>query len=123
MISKMIATVALASMALISFQPQASAQYFNNNYNNRFGTNINREQAQVRQRIEFARSRGMLNAREYNNLMREFNQIAQIEANARFRGLSPRERSRLVSRLNNLEYRVNREMHDRQYAGRPNIWW
>lgn len=124
MIKRILATLALASIAILPTLP-ASAQGYtfgwgNGGWGNR--ANINREQTQLRQRIEFARSRGMLTAGEYNSLMRDFNRIAVLESRARLNGLSFRERQELNARLNNLEFRVNREMHDRQYAGRPRFW-
>lgn len=38
-------------------------------------------------------------------------------------GLNWYERSQLLSRLDNLNQQVTRQMHDRQTAGRPRIFW
>jgi len=64
-----------------------------------------------------------LTANEYNNLIRAYNQVAVRESRLRSNGLSLRERQNLANRLNNLSERVNRQVYDRQTAGRWNRWW
>ena len=118
----LIATVALASLTMLPALPVEAQGFFDMHQTSNMG-NINRKQREVRARIEFARSRGQLTAFEYNRLMREFNQIARIEDRSRTNGLNWYERSQLLSRLDNLNQQVTRQMHDRQTAGRPRIFW
>lgn len=123
---KLLPTVAIAATVL-TFLPMlpADAQFYPNNVYFHQRTNLNAQQAQIRARIENARARGFLTANEYNNLMRAFNQIAFRESRLRAGGFNWRERQQLANRLQNLSDRVNRQIYDRQTAGRNwgNRWW
>jgi len=66
---------------------------------------------------------GRLNQFEANNLRAHLNRIARDEANMRLGGLSGWERQNLLSRLDNLNSRVTRELNDGQIAGRRDRWF
>jgi hypothetical protein len=134
---KLFPTVAIAAAALtfMPLLPAGAQSFYTNSYDNfhsgyggnfHFGYrgNLNAQQAQIRARIENARARGFLTVNEYNNLMRAFNQIAVRESALRANGFNWRERQQLANRLQNLSDRVNRQIYDRQTAGRwGNRWW
>ena len=78
--------------------------------------NINARQAQIAQRIEWGVRHGTLDQREAYRLRSESRDIARLEAQFRYDGLTRLERARLDSRLDRLELRVARETHDRDYG-------
>jgi len=80
------------------------------------GGNINARQAQIAQRIEWGVRRGTLDQREAYRLRSESRDIARLEAQFRYDGLTRVERARLDSRLDRLELRVARETRDRDYG-------
>ncbi len=85
--------------------------------------NINEKQAFIQRRIDQGVRSGRLNQFEANNLRAHLNRIARDEANMRLGGLSGWERQNLLSRLDNLNSRVTRELNDGQIAGRRDRWF
>ena len=78
--------------------------------NNR--SNINREQANIEQRIEAGVRNGSLTRPEARRLKGEYRQIARLEQRYRRNGLSAWERRDLDRRLDALSARLRNERHD-----------
>jgi Spy/CpxP family protein refolding chaperone len=118
------ATLAVATAAAAIAAPAAAQSYghdrrdhgqYEQNRRDHDG-NINARQAQIAQRIEWGVRRGTLDQREAYRLRSESRDIARLEAQFRYDGLTRVERARLDSRLDRLELRVARETHDRDYG-------
>ncbi len=122
MLDKIITSFALVAL----FSAPAMAQgYWGGHFG---GSNINQQQARILARITEGRANGRLTPYEYNNLMRQYNNLAVLESQMRIGGLSFQERMRLENRLNNLDNRVMRNYYDRQTASRWGFhnhgrWW
>jgi len=80
--------------------------------------NINARQAQISQRIEWGLRRGTLDRREAARLRQDAREIARLEAQYRYGGLTSAERRILDRRLDRLELAVSYEAHDRDYGRR-----
>lgn len=78
--------------------------------------NVNARQAQIERRIEWGVRRGALDRREADRLRWEVRDIARLEAQYRYGGLTPSERRGLDCRLDRLEAQLERESHDRDYG-------
>jgi len=141
MLKKLLTVTALAALLVAPATP-AMAQYgygygngngFGHGYGNGFGngfghgygngsfgsgSNIDQLQAQLLIRINQGRASGRLTQFEFNQLMSQYNMLSEREAQLRMGGLNFRERMRLQAQLQNLNFRVNRNLYDRQTAGR-----
>jgi hypothetical protein len=122
------ALLIMAGPAMIQPAEAQSFYYNNNRFNNRWDNNrwdnrinLNRMQNRMQQRLTQGLRRGNLTQREYQNLMRRYNEVAQLEARLRVGGLSFQERRQLQNRILNLNAAIQRNFYDRQYAG--NSWW
>lgn len=77
---------------------------------------INARQAEAWRRIQLGLRTGALTPREADRLRAELRQIEHREAGFRQRGLTPRERADLDRRMDNLEWNIARQAHDRDYG-------
>lgn len=117
-------TVAALAALLVAPATPAMAQYgygYGYGYghgNVGYGSNINQLQTQLLSRINQGRASGRLTQFEFNQLMSQYNILSTREAQLRMGGLNMRERMRLQAQLQNLNVRVNRNLYDRQTAGR-----
>ncbi|GAA4779776.1 hypothetical protein GCM10023219_29600 [Stakelama sediminis] len=81
---------------------------------------VNRQQANIQQRISYNAHRGMLTTREARNLRLQLKQIERLEYRYRISGhrLTGGELRDLNRRLDRLSQQVNRQSHDRQVKAR-----
>lgn len=79
-----------------------------------FGQLINERQARQRERIEAGRQTGELTRREFRKLMREQDEIAQMERHFREDGIDRREFRQLQLALDIASENIKAEKHDRQ---------
>lgn len=84
----------------------------NRGYNRQAVVQLQRELAQVENRIERAAQRRTISQREYQSLRREAQNIRQRLHNASRNGLNQREVNELRMRINRLEQRVRVERRD-----------
>jgi hypothetical protein len=73
---------------------------------------IDMRQARIEHRIDRGVRTGQLNPREARRLGEQSRDIARLEARYRWDGLNGFERADLNRRLDGLEFRLNRELHD-----------
>lgn len=131
-IRKLPVMLALALIGGALIAPQAQAQRWHDGWNNygwhdyRGGwnnNNINREQQRLLNQMSRGLNTGRLTRGEYDMLMARYNQINTLETQLRYGGLNPRERWRLNNQLQYFSNSLQREMRDREMAGRYNPWY
>jgi hypothetical protein len=121
---KLLSLLAVATLTYLPAVPTEAQGFYTQGYYNRgYRTNINLEQQRILARLQANRASGRLTVREYNNLLRAYNNIAQMEARARMGGLTRGERIALNNRLANLRQRLYRQTYDNQFASRNWRWW
>ncbi|MBY0547954.1 MAG: hypothetical protein K2W95_11725 [Candidatus Obscuribacterales bacterium] len=124
--------MAAALMSFAAFSLPAEAQRWDNGYGygygygsgrfDRFG-NIDNRQTRIYSSLTRGLNSGRLTQFEYNRLLARYNQLNVLENQLRMGGLNFRERQRLTARLNMLENQLQRDLNDRQFAGRPGRWY
>lgn len=120
--------MAAALMGFAAFSLPAEAQRRDNGYGygpgrfDRFG-NIDNRQTRIYSSLTRGLNSGRLTQFEYNRLLSRYNELNALESQLRMGGLNFRERQRLSMRLNTLENQLQRDLRDRQYAGRPGRWY
>ncbi len=105
--------IALVATTIV-ISPAMAQNYHHNNWNQRRGDNINSTQAVLQSRINQGIRDGRLNRQEASHLQNKISQIAVFEARKRNSGnrLSYGERNSLMTKLNNLNNEITRELND-----------
>jgi len=122
----LIASAALAAAAIATAAPASAAPYgYNNQYERTAFSSrgeVNRQQANIAQRIEMGQRTGAISFREATRLKASLRDIARLEMRYSRDGLSRWEVADLDRRLDVLSRQVRFERHDRNdrrdYRGR-----
>lgn len=106
-------TISLVAVTLLLGIAPANAQYHHYSWNTTRGGNVNVMQAQLQARINRGIADGRLSSSEANRLQGKLNRINNLEARMRAeRGLSFKERSRLMNQISSLNNDITRQLND-----------